>query len=118
MELNDFLDETNTVLIKDFDNDETVFSHNADKQFKSASVMKLYLLAYYMYAGVPLDKVYHIEKKQMIGTSIITELKLTQVKLSDMLLYMIGFSDNTATNVLLAEATYEKLNEFNVSNVF
>lgn len=100
-------------MIADPDADKVIVSHNADKQFKSASVIKLYVLAYYMYTGESLDKVYHIDKKQMIGTSVITEQRLTEVDLRYMLMTMIGFSDNTATNVLFAEATFEKLNEFN-----
>ena len=113
MELNDFFDETNGVLVADFDKDDIVVSHNADKQFKSASVIKLYVLAYYMYTGEDLDKVYHIDKKQMIGTSVITEQRITEADLRYLLMTMIGFSDNTATNILFAEATFEKLNEFN-----
>ena len=112
LELNDLINESNSVLIADFDNDKISFSHNADKPFKSASVIKIYVLAYYMYIGAPLDKVYHIDKKQMIGTSVITEQRLTEVRLDYMLKSMIGMSDNTATNVLFAEATFEKLNAF------
>lgn len=41
-----------------------------------------------------------------------SELKLCSATVEELLTYMIGFSDNSATNALLADAGIDKLNEF------
>ena len=48
MDLNRFLNETNSLLICSLDGKTVTESHNADKAFKSASVIKTFVLAYYL----------------------------------------------------------------------
>ncbi len=112
MELQKYLDDTNSLLVCDLYGDGVKYSHNTEKPFKSASVIKIYILAYYLYKNEDLERVIEIPKKALIGTSIMTELRLTKATVRELLIYMIGFSDNSATNALFADAGFEALNAF------
>lgn len=112
MELQKYLDDTNSLLICDLDGDGVKYSHNIEKPFKSASVIKIYILAYYLYKNEDLEREIELPKKALIGTSIMTELRLTKATVRELLIYMIGFSDNSATNALFADAGFDALNDF------
>lgn len=113
MDIQKYFNENNSVLICPLDaNKAPVYSHNATLPFKSASVIKIYVLAYYLAAGCDLDREIELPKKMLIGTSIMTELKLTKATVRELLTYMMGFSDNSATNALFADASFEALNSF------
>lgn len=88
-------------------NGEILVSHNADKCFPSASVIKLFILSYYVDKK---DVSLPVTRKDMVGTSVITELKIKEVSLSQALTLMIAFSDNTATNLLIKHAGMENIN--------
>lgn len=106
-----YLSEKNSVLICSLDGIKQ-FAHNEDKPFRSASVIKLFILGYYIHNNVPLDMELTIPKKKMIGTSIITELKITSATVYELLCYMIASSDNTATNILIEYASFEAINDY------
>ncbi len=89
------------------DTGEIIVSHNADKVFPSASVIKLFILSYYLDKE---DTTLSVTRKDMVGTSIITELKVKEISLSHALTLMIAFSDNTATNILIKQAGMESIN--------
>lgn len=112
MDLNQFLDSTNSVLICSLDGKTVKESHNADKVFKSASVIKTFVLAYYLQNEKDFDRELTLSKKELIGTSIMTELKLCTATVKELLVYMMGFSDNSATNALFADAGFDALNAF------
>ncbi len=112
MELQKYLDNTNSVLICDLDGTNVKYSHNIDLPFKSASVIKIFVLAYYLHTGESLEREIELPKKALIGTSIMTELRLTKATVRELLIYMIGFSDNSATNALFADVGFDKLNAF------
>lgn len=112
MELQKYFDDTNSVLICPLNGVDTLYSHNAAKPFKSASVIKIFILAYYLAAGADLERKIEIPKKALIGTSIMTELRLTEATVRELLIYMMSFSDNSATNALLADAGFDALNAF------
>lgn len=94
---------------------EVIHSHNADKAFKTASVMKTFVLAYYLHTGADMDRVITLPKKNLIGTSIMTELRINTATVKELLIYMMSFSDNSATNALLEDATFEAINDFCVN---
>ena len=112
MELQKYLDDTNSVLICDLDGENVKYSHNINKAFKSASVIKIFVLAYYLHSGESLEREIELPKKALIGTSIMTELKITKATVRELLIYMIGFSDNSATNALFSDVGFDKLNGF------
>ncbi len=112
MELQKYLDETNSVLICDLDGEGVKYKHNTDKAFKSASVIKIFVLAYYLHKGESPEREIELPRKALIGTSIMTELRLTRATVRELLIYMIGFSDNSATNALFADAGLDTLNAF------
>lgn len=112
MDIQKLFNENNGVLICPLEGGTPLYSHNADKAFKSASVIKTFILAYYLAAGTDLDREIELPRKMLIGTSIMTELKLTKATVKELLIYMMGFSDNSATNALFADASFEALNSF------
>ncbi len=112
LELQKYLDDSNSVLICDLDGENVKYSHNIEKPFKSASVIKIFILAYYLYKNEDLERELEIPKKALIGTSIMTELRMTKATVRELLIYMIGFSDNSATNALFADAGFDALNAF------
>lgn len=113
MDIQKFFNDNNGVLICPLtEGAEPKYSHNADKPFKSASVIKTFILAYYLATGSDLDREIELPKSMLIGTSIMTELKLTKATVRELLIYMMGFSDNSATNALFADASFEALNSF------
>lgn len=113
MELQKFFDDTNGVLICPLEEGATpMYSHNASRPFKSASVIKTFVLAYYLAVGGDLDREIELPRKSLIGTSIMTELKITKATVRELLIYMMGFSDNSATNALFADAGFDALNSF------
>ena len=106
--INNYLCSQNAVFVKDMDTGEIIAEHNSKISFPSASVIKLFILSYF--AGKE-DTVIPVSRKDMVGTSIISELKLKSVTLKDALTFMISFSDNTATNLLINLAGMEEINK-------
>lgn len=113
MELQKYFDDTNGVLICPLEEGKApMYSHNAGRPFKSASVIKTFVLAYYLAVGGDLEREIELDRKALIGTSIMTELKITKATVRELLIYMMGFSDNSATNALFADAGFDALNSF------
>ncbi len=113
LELQKYFDETNGVLICPLaEGSEPMYSHQADRAFKSASVIKTFVLAYYLASGTDLNREIEIPRKALIGTSIMTELKITKATVFELLVWMMSFSDNSATNALFADAGFGALNSF------
>lgn len=113
MELQKYFEDGNAVLICPLEEGGSpMYSHNADRPFKSASVIKTFVLAYYLAAGGDLEREIEIPRKALIGTSIMTELALTKATVRELLIYMMSFSDNSATNALFADAGFDALNSF------
>ena len=113
MDIQKFFNENNSVLVCPLkEGAEPKYANNINKPFKSASVIKIYVLAYYLAAGGDLEREIELPRKMLIGTSIMTELRLVKATVRELLIYMIGFSDNSATNALFADASFEALNSF------
>ena len=105
--INEYLCSQTGVFVKDMKTEEIIVSHNADVAFPSASVIKLFILSYF---AEKEDFLIPVSRKDMVGTSIITELKLSEVTMREALTYMICFSDNTATNLLINAAGMDNIN--------
>ena len=105
--INKYLCSQNAVFVKDMVSGEILAKHNSDVPFPSASVIKLFILSYF---ADKEDISIPVTRKDMVGTSIISELKLKQVSLKDALTFMISFSDNTATNLLINIAGMDEIN--------
>ena len=106
--INKYLCSQNAVFVKDMNTGEVLVNHNTDVPFPSASVIKLFILSYF---ADKEDVTLPITRKDMVGTSIISELKLKSVTMKDALTFMISFSDNTATNLLINLAGMEEINK-------
>ncbi len=109
--INAYLSEKNAVYVIDRDG-RAVVSHNICKPFKSASVIKLFVLAYYLEHSEAVDKIIEIRPTDMVEFSDITELEMRSASIRELLTLMIGSSDNTATNLLISYAGFEALNSF------
>ena len=112
MELQKYFDDTNGVLICPLNGGEAMYSHNPDRPFKSASIIKTFVLAYYLEYCKDFDRVIEIPRKMLIGTSIMTEMRVTKATVFELLVWMMSFSDNSATNALFLDAGMDKINEF------
>lgn len=114
MELQKYFDnEANSVLICPlYGEGDALYSHNADRVFKTASIIKTFVLAYYLENCKDFDRVIEIPRKMLIGTSIMTELRITKATVKELLVWMMSFSDNSATNALFLDAGMDKINEF------
>lgn len=97
-----FIVDENTVLL----------SHNKQRPFRSASIIKLFILSYYLDKNINLDDMIRIKKSQYTEYSSIKELSLTKATLKELLLLMIASSDNTATNVLASLAGLDHINDY------
>lgn len=106
--INNYLCSQNAVFVKDMDTGEVLAEHNVSLPFPSASVIKLFILSYY---AEKENILLPVTRKDMVGTSIISELKLKEVSLYDALTFMISFSDNTATNLLIKQAGMDEINK-------
>ncbi len=112
MELQKYLNDTNSLLICPLHGKSAKYSHNASKPFKSASVIKTFVLAYYLHSSEDFGRKIQLSKKGLIGSSFMTELRLTEATVKELLVYMMGSSDNSATNALLSDAGFDALNSF------
>ena len=109
--INDCLSSKNSVYIVSADGKELV-AHNIYAPFRSASIIKLFILAYYLENEYDFDEVISIPSEEMIDYSDITELGMSEATLRALLVLMIASSDNTAANVLIKKAGMEAINTF------
>ncbi|WP_342535523.1 serine hydrolase [Lysinibacillus sp. FSL K6-1151] len=91
-------------------------SHQLETAFSSASVIKvpilIALLSYIEHNKLSLDTTLPISPDDWVGFSVISEQRLTQSTLYDLLVWMVITSDNTATNVLIDEVGMSFLNDY------
>ncbi len=93
-------------------NGKTLAEHNINKPFRSASIIKLFILAYYLEHGESFAEKVAISTDDMIDYSNITELNIQSLTLGELLMLMIACSDNTATNVLINRVGMSEINAF------
>lgn len=101
----------NAVYIIDADG-KTLVEHNITVPFRSASVIKIFILAYYLEKHIPPENLISIPASDRIDFSDITELSLDSADIGTLLTLMIGSSDNTATNLLIEYVGMPALNDY------
>lgn len=89
---------------------------NSDKAFVSASMIKLAVLCEYMHAVDngqldPADRVTLKNMKVVGGTGLIQTERHASYSYDELCRYMIMYSDNTATNVLINKLGQDAINE-------
>ena len=89
-----------------------IYSFNETKKFRSASVIKLFILSYFTQYYKSFDEVVKIPAKARIDGSIITELEIEECSIYDLLLLMTASSCNTATNVLIDIVGFDTLEHY------
>ncbi|OGO90706.1 MAG: hypothetical protein A2Y17_03180 [Clostridiales bacterium GWF2_38_85] len=107
---------TNDIGIMICDLNETIFSVNENKTFRSASTIKLFILSYYLDYYKTFDKIIQIPEYKYVESSIITELNTTNATIGKLLILMMASSDNTATNILIENVGFDKINNY-ISNL-
>lgn len=102
--------------IWDADSGETLASHQEEKVFKSASLIKTPIMLCVLEdveAGVlALDTKIAVQPVHCVGDEAPVIANGTDVPLSVLLEYMITYSNNSATNVLIDLMGMEKVNAF------
>jgi len=106
-----YLSEKNAVYIIG-KNGKTAISHNIYKPFRSASVIKLFILSYCLEHGETTDEIIKIKPEDVVEFSDITELELKSASLKELLTLMIGSSDNTAANLLIKHIGFDAINGY------
>ncbi|MDD4474556.1 MAG: class A beta-lactamase-related serine hydrolase [Eubacteriales bacterium] len=89
-----------------------IFSINENEKFKSASVIKLFILSYFTDVYGRFDEKVQIPKSTKVSGSIITELKIQECTIYELLLLMTASSCNTSTNVLIDLAGFDQLEKY------
>lgn len=110
-DISKYLSDNNAVYIIGRDG-KPIVSHNIYKKFKSASIIKLFILAYCIEYGEAIDEDYDIRPEDTVEYSDITELKLELATGKELLTLMIGSSDNTAANILINHIGFDTLNGY------
>jgi len=104
-------------VIKDLSHSEFQLDFNADQEFPAASLIKLPIVVVAFKAvrenKLQFDKKISINKKDITsGSGIIKSMKMpVEVKVQDLLSFMIAMSDNTAANKIIDLLGYDYINK-------
>ncbi|MGD2196680.1 serine hydrolase [Lysinibacillus fusiformis] len=104
------------LFVKDPKTEQFLFSHQLEESFSSASIIKvpilLAVLAYTEKHNISLHSALTITPADWVDFSVISEQRLTQSTVYELLVWMIITSDNTATNVLIDVVGMNFLNDY------
>ncbi|WP_155593810.1 serine hydrolase [Lysinibacillus cavernae] len=104
------------LFVKNLKTNQLLIDYQLESSFSSASVIKvpilLALLTYMENNNISLDSTRSISPDDWVDFSVISELRLTQSTLYELLVWMIITSDNTATNVCIDVVGMEFLNDY------
>ena len=92
--------------------DTIIFAYNEKKPLRSASIIKLFVLSYYIDKNIPMDMKIKTDKSAYTHFSVISELGIREATIYELLLLMISSSDNTAANILSSLAGLDKINDY------
>ena len=105
------------VSIVPLENDDTPYYKNENRTYVSASMIKLLILAEFIEQidkkEITLETKYILKEEDIVGGSgIIQNMTIgTEFEYDTLALYMIMYSDNTATNVLIDILGMDRINE-------
>lgn len=109
------VDEEVSIVIKDLTNDKWILKYNENRVFPSASLIKIPIMIEALECvekgEYSLDEKIKIRATDRVEYSIVSELRLEEYTLIDLITLMIILSDNTATNVLIDLLGHERINQ-------
>lgn len=109
------VDEKVSIIIKDLTRGKWLLKYDENRIFPSASLIKILIMVEALErvekGEYSLDEKIKAKENDRVDYSIISELKLEEYPLIDLITLMIILSDNTATNILIELLGYEEINE-------
>lgn len=86
---------------------------NANKAFRSASLIKLAILNDVLDSHFDLDKEIHVRRDKLVGGAGVLQLLSERIfQLKDLLALMISVSDNSATNLVIDLIGMDHVNQY------
>lgn len=108
-------EEKVSIIIKDLTNDQWILKYDENRTFPSASIIKILIMTEALErvekGEFNLDQKIKVRECDRVEYSLVSELKLEEYPLIDLITLMIILSDNTATNILIELLGYERINE-------
>lgn len=108
-------DEDISMLVKNLSSNKILFNYNEEKMYPSASIIKIPIMIEALSKAddlqIPLLSIIKIKDSDKVDFSIITEQNLTECFFLELITWMIIYSDNTATNILIDLLGMDKINE-------
>ncbi|OZV10611.1 hypothetical protein CIW83_19285 [Tissierella sp. P1] len=108
-------EEKVSIIIKDLTNDQWILKYDENRTFPSASIIKILIMAEALErvekGEFDLEQKIKVRECDRVEYSLVSELKLEEYPLIDLITLMIILSDNTATNILIELLGYERINE-------
>ena len=104
------------LFVKNLATNQFLIGHQLEHSFSSASLIKVPILLAFLSSmennQISLDSTLSIAPSDWVDFSVVSEQRLTQSTVYELLLWMIITSDNTATNVLIDVVGMDFLNEY------
>lgn len=97
------------IMIKDHAGQVIFATDNCQELFKSASLIKLGIAAYWVKHAPDLKKTIELHEADLVLGGVLSHLGQRQWSMHDLLDLMLSVSDNTAANVLLTTAGFTKV---------
>lgn len=104
------------LFVKNLATNQFLIGHQLEHSFSSASLIKVPILLAFLSSmennHIALDSTLSIAPNDWVDFSVVSEQRLTQSSVYELLVWMIITSDNTATNVLIDVVGMEFLNDY------
>lgn len=104
------------LFVKNLATNQFLIGHQLEHSFSSASLIKVPILLAFLSSmennHIALDSTLSIAPNDWVDFSVVSEQRLTQSTVYELLVWMIITSDNTATNVLIDVVGMEFLNDY------
>lgn len=104
------------LFVKNLATNQFLIGHQLEHSFSSASLIKVPILLAFLSSmednHLALDSTLSIAPNDWVDFSVVSEQRLTQSTVYELLVWMIITSDNTATNVLIDVVGMDFLNEY------